>query len=242
MAHGDRRLAWRLYITAKDERSARKVVDRVETEVGRSIEVESVERYWKDPAMQVVDASTALRSSVLAHAVLETLELVGRVAHRSDVQTPEEQDGEWWFEGLATKTHHLNVAGIEMLTWSIAKPRNLARNNATIRRIRDEVPEFEPAFQEYIDGEPNDVETYEIVNHFARWVQARLADTGPGDPAVRRAFDVIDSILGSDVLPDANNLASEFIDTFWDDPLALDLMPERSRARAALIRGEPGGR
>lgn len=59
---------------------------------------------------------------------------------------------------------------------------------------------------------------------------------------MRRAFVAIDGVLGSDVLPDASNLASEFIETFWDDPQALDLMPERSRARAALIRGEPGGR
>ena len=230
MAQDDRRLAWRFYSTANDEQAARKVVDRVEAEVGRPIDVESVERYWKDASMQVVDASTAIASTALAYAVLETLELVGRVAHRTGLQTPEEQDGEWWFEGLATKTHHLKEAGIEMLTWSIAKPRNLARQNDTIRRIRDEVPEFERAFQEYIADEPNDVETYEIVNHFARWVQARLGDDGPRDPAARRAFEVIDSILESDVLPDANNLASEFIETFWDDPQALDLMPERSRA------------
>jgi hypothetical protein len=59
----------------------------------------------------------------------------------------------------------------------------------------------------------NDVETYEVVDHFARWVQARLADAGPRDPAVRRAFDVIDAILGRDVLPDANNLATAFIET-----------------------------
>jgi hypothetical protein len=113
------RVTWRVHVVAKDEAKARRVAARAHERLGRELHVEHVERYWKLPEQQVIDAWTPLTTTAFAEAVVETLQLAGRLAHRSSAGTPwAEPDGRWSFDGIGTD---FTVAGIAFLTWTLER-------------------------------------------------------------------------------------------------------------------------
>ena len=78
------------------------MIGRVAEAIGIEIELESLERYWKDPSHHVAVFTTELDSVDPATAVLQTLSLAGLLRTDWTVTTPQiEADGSWSLDLVA---------------------------------------------------------------------------------------------------------------------------------------------
>jgi hypothetical protein len=75
-----------------------------------------------------------------------------------------------------------------------------ATGSPVIATIRSQVPEFEAPFQRELDTDGNEVGAFQAMSTFAEWLAERL-QASPDDPAVQRAFLVVEEIACSRAYP-----------------------------------------
>lgn len=100
-----------------------------------------------------------------------------------------------------------------------------------VAKVRENVPEFEPAFQEELRAEDGEMGPFQAMSLLAEWTRERLSKA-PDDGAARRAFDTIEQLITDERLQLGDALAAEFIEGIWDHPGADALMGPRTRERA----------
>jgi hypothetical protein len=100
-----------------------------------------------------------------------------------------------------------------------------------VSAVRENVPEFEPAFQDELLAEDGELGAFQAMSLLADWTRDRLADS-PEDAAARRVFDTVEQLITDERYPLGDALAAEFIEGIWDHPAAEALMGPRTRERA----------
>ncbi|MFY1651575.1 hypothetical protein ACN27J_11870 [Solwaraspora sp. WMMB762] len=96
------RLTWHLVVTGKHERSAQRILQRVQAAIGRTIEVQAIERYHKDPGQFSIRFTTPLDEAAPADAVFQALTDAQRLGSGWTVIGPMIcQNNRWTFEMVA---------------------------------------------------------------------------------------------------------------------------------------------
>ncbi len=103
--------------------------------------------------------------------------------------------------------------------------------SSEVSKVRENVPEFEPAFQEEVRAENGAVGAFQAMSLLARWTRERLSNS-PDDGAAHRAFDAVEQLITDERHKLGDALAAEFIEGIWDHPGAEALMGPRTRERA----------
>ncbi|MFV2022865.1 hypothetical protein [Micromonospora sp. LOL_023] len=89
-------------VTGKHERSAQRILQRVQATIGRTIEVQAIERYHKDPGQFSIRFTTPLDEAAPADAVFQALTDAQRLGSGWTVIGPATyQDNRWTFEMIA---------------------------------------------------------------------------------------------------------------------------------------------
>lgn len=105
-----------------------------------------------------------------------------------------------------------------------------AVTSSEVAIVRQNVPEFEPVFQDELREEDGEMGAFQAMSLLADWVRERLG-VAPGD-AARRAFDTIEQLVTEEQYKLGDALAAEFIEAIWDHPGADALMGPMTRQRA----------
>jgi hypothetical protein len=117
------KLHWRLFVNAKSEDKARRVVDRFKKALrgqGRYTEtveadltIQEIKPYKKDKIHYKVEAETDIGAYRLPGALLRTLSLCNRVAHSWHITGPHLYSDGWEFELSADSKHQtITVPGL----------------------------------------------------------------------------------------------------------------------------------
>jgi hypothetical protein len=105
-------VAWRLFVRAKRETNARRVLQRVTAALGLPAQEVSVERYWKDPEQYVLRFSTPLDAATPADAVFKTILAAGQIGSGWNVSLQSSANGSWEFIMLKPNGH-FSISGVE---------------------------------------------------------------------------------------------------------------------------------
>lgn len=110
---------WTLHVAARTAESCRRVTGRVAEAIGVEIELDSLERYWKDPSDHVAVFTTELDSADPATAVLQTLSLAGLLRTDWTLTTPQiEGDGSWSLDLVASADASGEGFAVPGITWA----------------------------------------------------------------------------------------------------------------------------
>lgn len=116
----------RLLVRARDAGAASSVATRIGTEMGRSLEAEVVGPYGKGPRLMELRASVELAGATFPEAVVEALDLLGRVVvSLVDVRVDAaEQSLRAMFAAGERAPIGTSVAGLEWFTVELVAPRD----------------------------------------------------------------------------------------------------------------------
>ena len=93
-------LHWVLWLRVSDQRAGDKVSGWFGKALGREVTATTNERYWKDPGLRRLMATSPVEANEISAAVFEVLRICGRIAHGWAVSTPSfRQDTGWSFAG-----------------------------------------------------------------------------------------------------------------------------------------------
>jgi hypothetical protein len=106
-----------------------------------------------------------------------------------------------------------------------------AGSSPEVTKVRENVPEFESAFQEELRAEDGEMGPFQAMSLLAEWTRERLRNA-PDDEPARRAFDAVEQLITDEQLHMGDALAAEFIEGIWDHPDADELMGPKTRERA----------
>jgi hypothetical protein len=98
-----------------------------------------------------------------------------------------------------------------------------AIGSPVIARIRSQVPEYDEPFLRELDAEGNEMGAFQAMGIFAEWLAERL-QASPDEPAVQRAFLVVEEIASSRDYPMGRALVAEFVEAVQGIPSAVALM------------------
>jgi hypothetical protein len=103
---------WRLYVRAKREAKAQKVLQRVIAAIGLPAEDVTVEQYWKTPELYDVGFTTPIETATQPEAVVVMILAAQRIGGGWGVGLYVSADGSWDF-GMGKARSSFRVSGVE---------------------------------------------------------------------------------------------------------------------------------
>jgi len=108
-----------------------------------------------------------------------------------------------------------------------------ATRRPEITFVRDQVPEFEPAFQEELRLEEGEMDPFQAMSLLARWVVGQLGASNEIPASVRRAFAAVERVYADHAFRLGGDLGVEFLEAICQHRTgrvaALDHMGQRVR-------------
>lgn len=106
-------IQWRLHIRTKTREKVMEHLQRWEARIGEPVTLVSLERYWKDAGMFVVDFTTPLKCEDPAEAIFRTMLAAARIhPHWQTTGPAEYEGGRWEFSGMSVD----KPRGYELIT------------------------------------------------------------------------------------------------------------------------------
>jgi hypothetical protein len=108
-------IQWRLHLRTKTREKVMEHLQRWEARVGEPITLVSLQRYWKDAGMFVVDFTTQIGYQP-AEAIFRTMLAASRIQPHWQTTGPSEyEDGRWEFSGMGVD----KARGYELITFEV---------------------------------------------------------------------------------------------------------------------------
>ena len=116
-------LHWVLWLRVSNQRAGNKVLGWFSEALGREVTVTVNERYWKDPSLRRVMATSPVHAQEIAEAVFEVLRVCGHVAYGWNVSGPIWSTDGWNFQGDAgwRPNARIKVVGLDCVEFELSE-------------------------------------------------------------------------------------------------------------------------
>lgn len=114
------RVFWRVYVKARDQRKARRLLERIAGALGRPIKVTSCSRHRENPAYYDATFDMAADDGALPALVYDLLKRSHELATSWEVLGPNESaNGVVEFEGIVNRRGKLHVPGLDWAHYTL---------------------------------------------------------------------------------------------------------------------------
>src|SRR5947209_8141891 len=110
---------WLLFLKATTREKAQRLLDAFARAIAQDIAEVECEPYWKDKSLFRVTCSCSIHSTEPAAAVLETLQVSGRVARRWAVGAPQFYEGDRWEFCGGAMVASITVSGVTYIDFQV---------------------------------------------------------------------------------------------------------------------------